>query len=148
MVFVKSFASKLRLRISTLQEVAKYHAERRIENLRSDRVALESKLASHERFLNSSHVSLMIEKRSGILDSVQDQTLTAIADDFPSMSALKGKFIRWLRRLQWKKLSHHDFVTHKSMTFSHSVSGPLFTHKWLRSEGFVWYVTKAYTGHS
>ena len=81
MVFVKSFASKLRLRISTLEEVAKYHAERRIENLRSDRVALESMLASHERFLNSSHVSLMIEKRSGILDSVQDRTLTSIADE-------------------------------------------------------------------
>ena len=90
MVFVKSWESKLHERIETFGQVSKYHAGQRLEKLRQQRVDLEANMASCETFLNSSHVTKMIEERGQMLASVKDQSFPIIAARLPKMEALKG----------------------------------------------------------
>ena len=80
----------MRERIETFRQVSKYHAEERLEKLRQQRVDLEENMASCEAFLNSSHVTKMIEERGQMLASVEDQYFPITAAVLPKMEALKG----------------------------------------------------------
>ena len=85
-----TFVTGLVQRISSFEQVAKYHAERLMEELRLDRIEREGNMASCERFLNSTHVTKLIEERDQMMDSMDHQSFSTKATVFPNMKTFEG----------------------------------------------------------
>ena len=96
MAIVKSLKSELKGRIARFEQISKYHAERRMEEMRKGRIGLEAKIASCENFLSSHHVIKIIEQKKDLMDSLKDDHLNDTTVNSANMSALKGQVVKYV----------------------------------------------------